>query len=152
MSELIGIFMISHYLMQIILMIVLTGTLVLEFFNRSMKHKGKILPFAIVSVVFGVAIFHDMYRYFSANYTLLSFFIYGFFYIFLVGLFAWNSSRVWHLINRPLFFASLVFGSFAIAFFIIKFFTDISEIWNLFFWELAGYGVYFTIINLLIKL
>ena len=89
--------------------------------------------------------------YFLANYSLISFFLYEFFYIFLVGLFVWNSSRVWHLINKPLFFAGLVFGSFAIAFFIIKFFIDISEIWNLFFWELAGYCTYFILVNFLIN-
>ena len=131
-------------------MIILTGILLSEFFKRSGNQRKGVLVYSFFSALFGLAVLHDMYRYFLTSYNAISLVIYFSFYVLLVGLFMWNSIRYWKLINKTLFFLAFLFGTLAMAFFFLRFYFDISEIWNLVFWETSGYCVYFFIIKFLI--
>ena len=120
--EIIRNLMLNHYFIQIILMIILTGILLSEFFKRSGNQRKGVLVYSFFSALFGLAVLHDMYRYFLTSYNAISLVIYFSLYVLLVGLFMWNSIRYWKLINKTLFFLAFLFGTLAMAFFFLRFY------------------------------
>jgi len=152
MHELIKGIALSNYLIQYILLILLSGVLITEYFKREKDSKKGVLGFLILSIGITIFIVFDTYRFFI-DYNK------GIFMIMLMGMnisllsfFVVNCIRVWSKINKKLFFAIPVFVIGIIVFEqIFKLSLDISlEILNAVTTGGATILLYFLIIKFLI--
>lgn len=132
MTELIRGIAISNYLIQYILLILLVGILITEYYKRKKDNRKGVLAFLLLSMGITIFIIFDTYRFFigynkgifltvlmGMNIVLLSFFVV-------------NCVSVWGKINKKLFFIIPVFVTGIIIFEqMFKWFLDISlEILN----------------------
>lgn len=121
----------STYLLAYVLLIVLMGVIILEYFKRKKSERKWIINFLIFVIVLTSVIVLGTYRYFGSLEGIPTTLLIILSFV-LLGLFIWSLYSVWNKINKKIFFI-IVFFTFLIIISKIMgifYFNDFFELMN----------------------